>query len=429
MEKGLRFGMFEHSDIFQDEIVLDKGYNPTKISEILHRKKEIESYMRHLAKALKNIVPGNLFIYGKMGIGKTMVTKVLTSELEKEALSYGIRVKTVYLHCKAVPTNVGVFKCINNSLGLETNHGKIKTANSFDAYFFRFCKLASEYKGVVIIILDEIDKLKDPDILNLLSRVKESGFLENNVCVIGITNDIHFDEKLDARTKSILSETVIIFPPYDANQLRDILSQRAEQALKPGVLEETVIPLCAAYAAQEHGDARKALELLRISGNIAEERNDKKITEKHVKAALERIENDKVNELIQTLPTQSKIVLASCIINESASVKSYTGEIYNRYKECSRQLGVEILSQHRIAKLLSELSAVGLVNALTISKGRYGRTKEVSLAVKAKSAWEVLMEDYRLSSLGNFNVIIGDIEGSKGSKEAEILQMSLRSFK
>ncbi len=425
MEKGLRFGMFEHSDIFLNEIVLDKGYSPTKISEILHRKKEIEAYMRHLSKALRNIVPGNLFIYGKMGIGKTMVTKVLTSELEKEALVYGVRVKTIYLHCKAVPTNVGVFKCIINSLGVETNNEKIKTPNSFDAYFFKFCKLASEFKGVVIIILDEVDKLKDPEILNLLSRVKESGYLENNVCVIGITNDIHFDEMLDAKTKSILSETVLIFPPYDANQLRDILFQRAELAFKPGVVEETVIPLCAAYAAQEHGDARKALELLKMSGNIAEERNDEKITEKHVKAALERIENDKVNELIHTLPTQSKIVLASCIINESASLKSYTGEIYNRYKECCRHLGIEILTQHRIAELLSELSAIGLINALTISKGRYGRTKEVSLAVEIKSAWEELMEDYRLNSLRNMTVI-PDVERSK---ETELLQMNLRVFK
>lgn len=425
MEMGLRFGVFEHSDIFLDEIVLDKGYNPTKISEILHRKKEIEAYMRHLSKALRNVVPGNLFIYGKMGIGKTMVTKVLTSELEKEALLYGVRVKTVYLHCKAVPTNVGVFKCINNSLGFETNNEKIKTPNSFDAYFFKFCKLASEFKGIVIIILDEIDKLKDPEILNLLSRVKESGFLENNVCVIGITNDIHFDEKLDAKTKSILSETVLIFPPYDANQLRDILSQRAELAFKPGVVEETVIPLCAAYAAQEHGDARRALELLKMSGNIAEERNEKKITEKHVKVALERLEKDKVNELIHTLPTQSKIVLASCIINESASLKSYTGEIYNRYKECCRQLGIEILTQHRIAEFLSELSAIGLINALTVSKGRYGRTKEVSLAVKIKSAWEELMEDYRLNSLRNM-IVISDIERSK---ETDLLQMNLRAFK
>jgi cell division control protein 6 len=425
MEKGLRFGIFEHSDIFLDEIVLDKGYSPTKISEILHRKKEIEAYMRHLAKALKNITPGNLFIYGKMGIGKTMVTKVLTAELEKEALSYSVRVKAIYIHCKAVPTNVGVFKYINNCLGFETNNAKIKTANSFDAYFFKFCKLANEFKGVVIIILDEVDKLKDTEILNLLSRVKESGFVENNVCVIGITNDIHFDEKLDARTKSILSETVIIFPPYDANQLRDILSQRAELAFKLGVVEETVIPLCSAYAAQEHGDARKALELLKISGHIAEERNDKKITEKHVKAALERIENDKINELIHTLPTQSKIVLASCIINDSASLKSYTGEIYNSYKECCKQLGLEILSQHRIALLLSELSTIGLINALTISKGRYGRTKVVSLAVVAKSAWEELMEDYRLNSLGNINLFK---DGEK-SKETELVQMNLRSFK
>jgi cell division control protein 6 len=425
MEMGLKFSMFEHSNIFQDESVFDKGYSPTKISEIIHREKEIETYMRHLSKALKNIVPGNLFIYGKMGIGKTMVTKVLTSELEKEALSYGVRVKTIYIHCKAVPTNVGVFKCLNNSLGIETNNENIITANSFDAYFFKFCKLAGEFKGIVIIILDEIDKLKDPDILNLLSRVKESGFIENNVCVIGITNDIRFDEKLDAKTKSILSETVIIFSPYDANQLRDILSQRAELAFKSGVLDETVIPLCAAYAAQEHGDARKSLELLKISGNIAQERGDKKIEEKHVKSAVERIENDKVNELIHTLPTHSKIVLASCIINDFEMLKSYTGEIYYRYRQCCRQLGIEALSQHRVAMLLSELSAIGLINALTISKGRYGRTKEVSLAVKSKSAWEELMEDFRLNSLRNM-VVIKDVEKNI---EKDLIQTNLRVFK
>jgi len=398
MEEELNFKSFKKTNIFKDKICLDKGYNLTKISEILHRKKEIETYMRHLSIATQNHVPGNLFVYGKMGIGKTMITKVLTAGLEKEAALDGINIKTVYIHCKTAPTNINVLKCVNDSLSLEIN-SITKTVNSFNEYFSKFCRLAKEFDGIIIIILDEMDKLKDPEILNILSRVKESGYLQKNVCIIGITNDIKFDTKLDAKTRSVLSESTIIFPPYDANQLRDILNQRAGLAFISGVLEEDVVPLCAAYAAHEHGDARRALELLKISGEIAEERGEVKVLEKHVKAALKRVEADKVSELIYTLPRQSKLVLASCIMCESTEQKTYTGEIYNQYIKCCKRVGVESLSQNRVVSSLSELNDIGLINAVTISKGRYGRMKEISLSIQAKQAWVALMEDENLIGL------------------------------
>jgi cell division control protein 6 len=422
------YGIFidKSSSIFQDENFLDKGYYPN-ISEILHRGKEMEMYIRHLSKILKNVVPENLFIYGKMGTGKTMVTKVLTAQLEKEASPHGIKVKTVYIHCKTKPTNIGVLKCINDSIGLEISGYKIKTTNSFDAYFSRFCKLAKDYNGYLIIILDEVDNLADPDILNVFARVKESGFLDRNVTIIGITNDVRFDETLDARTRSILSQKDIIFPPYDANQLRDILQQRAELAFKQEVLEDTVLPLCAAYAAHDHGDARKALELLRYSGNIAEEQKENKVTEQHVITAKGLIERDKITEIIRTLPTQLKIVLASCLINLSkeTSCKSHTGEIYNTYKDLCTRIGIEITTQRRVTDLISELSTLGIINAVEKSKGRHGRTKEVTLAVTAKVAWSVLMEDYRLISLKDINVF----RQVEQNQEAELVQMNLKSFK
>lgn len=388
------------NSIFKDENFLDKGYYPN-IDEILHRGKEMETYIGHLSKILDNVVPENLFIFGKMGTGKTMVTKVLTSQLKKEAVPFGIKVKTVYIHCKTKYTNIAVMRCINDSMGLEIEGYQMKTSNSFDIYFSKFCKLAKDYNGYIIIILDEIDNLVDPDILNIFARVKESGFLDRNVTLIGITNDVRFDEKLDARTKSILAQKDIIFYPYNADQLRDILQQRAELAFKPGVLEDTVIPLCAAYAARHHGDARKALELLRYSGNIAKERGEDKVTEDHVNLAKGRIERDKITEIIRTLPTYSKVVLASCIANltKETSYKSYTGEIYNTYKTFCEDIGIEITTQRHVTELLSELSALGIINAVDKSKGRFGRTKEVSLAVTSRPAWDVLMEDERLQSL------------------------------
>ena len=174
----------------------------------------MEIYIAHLSKILNNVVPENLFIFGKMGTGKTMVTKVLTSQLEKEASSVGIKVKTVYIHCKTKTTNIAVMRCLNDSIGLQVSGYQMKTSNSFDVYFSKFCKLAKDYNGYLIIILDEVDNLTDPDILNIFARVKESGFLDRNVTLIGITNDVRFDESLDARTRSVLSQKDILFHPW-----------------------------------------------------------------------------------------------------------------------------------------------------------------------------------------------------------------------
>jgi cell division control protein 6 len=167
------------------------------------------------------------------------------------------------------------------------------------------------------------------------------------------------------------------------------------------MLEDSVISLCAAYAAKQNGDARKALEILRYSGNIAKERRDEKVIEEHVNLAKNRIERDKISEIMRTLPTYSKIVLASCIMNltRETSSKSYTGEIYNTYKDNCLEIGIEATTQRHVTELISELSALGIINAVDRSKGRHGRTKEVTLSVNAKTAWDVLMEDERMSNL------------------------------
>ena len=187
---------------------------------------------------------------------------------------------------------------------------------------------------VVVIMLDEIDKLVEKsgdDTLYNLSRMNSE--LENSrVSIIGISNDLKFTDFLDPRVKSSLGEEEIVFPPYDANQLRDILQHRAEVAFKDGALSEDVIPLCAAFAAQEHGDARRALDLLRTAGELAERSQSETIVEDHVRRAQDKIELDRVVEVVRTLPTQSKLVLFSIILLEKNGVHSInTGEVYNIY--------------------------------------------------------------------------------------------------
>jgi cell division control protein 6 len=269
-----------------------------------------------------------------------------------------------------------------------------------------YAKLKAEMDredGVTIIILDEVDKLSGDEVLYNLSQMN-SELTKARVSIIGISNDLKFTEFLDPRVKSRLGEDAMVFPPYDAVQLQDILRQRAGMALKDAVLEESVVPMCAALAAQEHGDARRALDLLRVAAELAERERSKKVGDKHVRQAQSKIEVDRVTEVVRTLPTQSKLVLLSTILGDEANKDTKTsglttGEVFEIYAELCRKTGLDILTQRRITDLISELDMLGIITARVISKGRYGRTREIAMSVPAQSTKDVLGSDELLASL------------------------------
>jgi cell division control protein 6 len=227
------------------------------------------------------------------------------------------------------------------------------------------------------------------------------------VSMIGISNDLKFTEFLDPRVKSSLGEEEIIFPPYDAEQISDILRQRAAIAYKENSMDDMVIPLCSAFAAQEHGDARRALDLMRVAGEIAEREKKNIIEEEHVRQAQEKIEVDRIVEVIRTLPTQSKLALYSVMLLRNNGHRNVTtGEVYNVYRQLCRNVDTDILTQRRVTDLISELDMLGILNAIVVSKGRYGRTKEIVLSVPVESTKKVLLEDYRLNMLADFKPVL-----------------------
>jgi cell division control protein 6 len=376
-----------------------KGYNPMRFEEVLHRDAEIDKYMGFLSRAIQGHTPDNIFVYGQTGIGKSIVTKMVTSQLEADSSRHNIIIKAIYINCDAIHTDVAILKKINSRIQPESSLKKV--ANSFESYFAEFCEIMNKFKGIPIIIFDEVDKLNNPDILNIFARVKENDWIDKNLCVIGITNDLKFMDRLDPRTKSALCKFTIVFAPYTSDQLRDILNQRAEMAFKEGGLEEMVVPLCAALAAQEHGDARKAIDLLRVSGEIAEQEGAVTVQETHVRKAKELIELDEVKETIKTLPIQTKLVLASGVHHTLKGENVITtGVLYDTYKALCNEVGLEILSQRRVTDLLGTLDMLGIINTAIIYKGRYGRTKDISLNMPPEVAMRVLLEDEYLALAG-----------------------------
>lgn len=389
--------------MFRNKEVLRPSYTP---EELPHRHQQINQLATILVAALRGETPSNVFIYGKTGTGKTAVTRFVGKELQRTGQEKDRNVFFIYINCELVDTQYRVLTHIANHFIEDWNDRIPFTGWPTDEVYDKLKKKIDEKDGTCIIVLDEIDKLvfkAGDDVLYNLSRINE-GLARAKVSVIGISNDLKFTEFLDPRVKSSLGEEEVIFPPYDAVQLQDILRQRAAVAFKEESLEDSVIPLCAALAAQEHGDARRALDLLRVAAELAEREGQKLISEKHVRKAQNKIELDRVTEVVRTLPTQSKLVLLSTIIGEEQGIKGLTtGEVYDTYRELCQEAHMDVLTQRRVTDLISELDMLGILQARVISKGRYGRTKEIQMSVPIDETKGVLREDPVLEPIVSYS--------------------------
>lgn len=369
--------------VFKDRDALTSHFTPESIP---HRNEQINNLALILAPSLKGGRPSNVFIYGMTGTGKTLVSRHVASELEKMSKQGSNVVKIIYVNCKMkkiADTEYRLVAELSRALGREVPATGLPTEQIYRTFF---TTLDSENQ-IVIIILDEIDalvqKMGDEFLYNF-TRINQE-LKKAKVSIIGVTNDLQFIDTLDPRVKSSLGEEEILFPPYNALELQEILKQRVDLGFFPNVLSEEVIPKCAALAAQEHGDARRALDLLRVAGEITERQNNSKITEKHVDIALEKIDYDRIIESVKTLPKQSKAVLWSIINLEEREQKDIqTGDVYTAYDDTCRSSGLHPLTQRRISDLISELDMLGIINAKVISRGRYGRTRKIGLGVSKK---------------------------------------------
>lgn len=400
------------SHIFRDKEKLRHSYSPKILP---HREKEIEELAGILVSAIKGETPSNIFVYGKTGTGKTAVIthvgkalvkkvggKIFSGQnIEQHNTGKNNPVFFIYMNCEMIDTQYRLLSKLAEYMGQSVPLTGWPTDKVYEMFF----SALDDSEKLVIVVLDEIDKLLrkgSDDILYSLTRIN-SDLKKAKVSIIGISNDLNFIDFLDPRVRSSLGEEEIIFAPYDALQLIDILNQRVAEAFTEGSLEEDVIPLCAAFAAQEHGDARRALDLLRMAAELAERENSLRVRSKHVKISKEKIETDRVIEVIKTLPTQSKLVLYSVLFLEKYGMANITtGETYNTYRELARKSNIDILTQRRVSDLINELDMLGILNSAVISKGRYGRSKEMKLATPHVYLKKILDDDARLSRIANY---------------------------
>lgn len=343
--------------IFANKELLEINHLPDE-GRIVGRDEEISQLANAVNPAIFGQSPSNILIYGKTGTGKSLCAKYVSQRLITTADEEGVTAGFAYVDCAQDSTETQAVQTIASAINVpEETDVKIPDRGiSTATYYKRLWSILDSRLDVALIILDEIDKLDSDDILMQLSRAGEAGKIEDcKIGVIGISNKIKYKDRMDERVKSSLCEREFVFPPYDATQLRAIMEARSD-AFRDGVLEESVIPRAAALAAKEHGDARKAIDILRYAGEIAQSNDMGTVREQYVIQARERAETDRFRELIRGSTPHSRYVLqALTVLSLDESREAFrTTRVFDVYKQICRQEGADSLSLRRVRDLLKE---------------------------------------------------------------------------
>jgi len=379
--------------LFQNRDALSTEYVPDKLP---FREDQIRQVAQILAPALHGSKPSNLLLYGKTGTGKTAVAKLVVEKLRSQDLSR--QIATCYINTRIASTEYRTLAKVAESLPLSEEKRIPGTGLSIGTVLERIFGAIRDNKVHLVLVLDEIDYLVNTygdDVLYQFTRAGDQldqGFFT----IVGISNDLKFKDELDPRVLSSLGEEELVFPPYTTEELRAILAARAKVAFRPGVVPAAVLNLCAALAGSEHGDARRAVDLLRVAGEIAEREGKLQLTEDCLRKASERVESNRIEDALRSLPIQNKLVLLTA---SRFPEGTNTGDLYLAYEALARRAGIEALTQRRVSGILAELDLLGLLEAAIVSKGRRGRTKRIRLTIQTDILAKVMAEDSQMLGL------------------------------
>ena len=384
--------------IFANKDLLKIGHVPGA-DRIVGRDEEINKLAKRLNGAVHGYSPENVMVYGKTGTGKSLVSRHV-SQRATDAAQEGVEIGTAYIDCAEDNTETQVISSLAANLNDEaaTDVSVPHTGLSTSTYYKLLWRILDQQFDSVIIILDEIDLMNDDSVLMKLSRAEEADKVDCSIGVIAISNKVQYIDNLNERVKSSFQHKELFFKPYDANQLREIMQNR-EDAFQEDVLSDDVIPLSAAFAAQEHGDARKAIDILRHAGEVAYEADDERVREEHVRRAQQHAEKDRFRELVNGAPTQAKAALLALteLTLNSDDDAFLTSRVYDKYERICAFLDMDVLSVRRFRDVLKEQAFLGVVEIEKINKGSAGGIHlQNRLIEDPEVVRETILEDGRM---------------------------------
>jgi cell division control protein 6 len=384
--------------LFANKTFLD---NLTLASQIIGRESKAKELVRFLLGYKQGFVVPFVSVYGRSGSGKSTVVKFVCENLDEDGISYA------FVNLRKART---VFGCANLILR-ELGQASLKSAQGINTAIEQISSAVeqglSNMKNnnntkLFVLVLDEFDVLlydkrgKPSDFIYKLlvmeEKLREKGYL---MCIVAISNNVMSDYEVDDRVRSRIGTSEVFFEPYTKQAVLAILKDRAAKAFSQPVGSE-ILQYCADQSSQEHGDARRAIDLLRVAAEIAGKRGEK-ISKMHVDAALARLQRYRVSTTLSSASYHLKLTATALarISYLSQEVWHSTSTVYNQYRHILEKGDTKPpLTYRRIAELLTELENMGLVTSHTSSKGRKGYGTEYKLVVAPDVIGKVCFPDW-----------------------------------
>ena len=360
---------------------------------LVHRVQQKNELIMELAPILMNSAVPSIFVYGNPGTGKTALISELLAELQIEANTQKIPIRHAYVNCSENRTETTIIIDILSQLNPSRTYPRLGWTRA--KAISEFTILLNLQKSNVLLVLDEIDyalKESGDDILYRLSRINST--IKSSVSSILISNDIRVADYIKPKTQSTLGRVKIIFTPYTAEEIEDILASRVSVAFHPGVVSVAVVKKIAEIESQRGGDARKALELLDSCAKIALAKDRSQITLDLVDAADTTLEKDTVLNTISTLTKQQKILLLAMLKSTKQELDS--SFVYKSYIETCKKHNMEPLSVRRIRTFIVNFDEMGLLDSEVTwlrSLNKKGRKINLSMDAATKKKSRKLIRD------------------------------------
>lgn len=357
----------QENRFFKNKAAFDSVRPP---ENIVGRKEQAKQLLQFLHVSQNIIVPF-VSVYGRSGSGKSTLVKFVCDNLTN--ISY------CFVNLRNAKT---IFGCANLILA-ELGKANLKSAQGLNFAMTQIAesiisRLNEQKKKIFVLVLDEFDMIfydernNPSDFVYKLVVLGESLKKKNYLmCIVGISNNVISEYALDDRVKSRIGNSEVFFPSYTQDEAFAILRTLAREAFTKPVNED-ILQYCATLGSQEHGDARRVIDLLRVGAEIASS-NREKLDKSHIDLASTRLQNDRIQDVLTKNSAHFSLVCGSIAYLTFVQNRDWisTSEIYDKYKAIIPS-NLNPLTYRRISGILIDIKNTGLAHSKTRSSGRKG---------------------------------------------------------